>query len=229
MRLAHVSDELRERLNRGTRRRDVLRGEAVDQTAAIGASAGGSVAQRFSGRLRTRAGRHGGVPEPGLGGVHYSGVAGPAGPGGTGRRVGPARTAVDRDVVPTGRLVPYPSQPVAASRTGIAGAQVLASVRAKHHAGAAENGPQGRVQRSKGRPQRCQRLVRPVPVRYATGEHVQHVRRRRNRRQTPCGNVPGVPATDGTSGNVGGPPSEEEKEASRRRRVAAQPVLASAT
>jgi len=86
---------LRERVHRGTGRRDVFRGEAIDETATLGTGTGSRVAQWILGRLRTRSGRNGGVPEPGLGNIYYIGVAGPTGPGGARRWIGPARAATD--------------------------------------------------------------------------------------------------------------------------------------
>lgn len=155
------------------------------------------MARRVPGRLRARAGRHGRVSEPGLAGVHHTGVAGPAGPGGARRRAGAARAAADRDVVPARRLVADPAQPAAAARARAAGAPVLAPVRAEHDGRTPEDGPARRVQRPEGRPAWRQRPVRPVPVRHAAGEHVQHVRRGRDRRPTPRRDVPGVAAAHG--------------------------------
>lgn len=187
------------------------------------------MARRVPGRLRARAGRHGGVSEPGLAGVHHTGVAGTTGTGGAGRRAGPARAAVDRNVVPPGRLVPDPAEPVAQARARAAGAQVLAPVRVEHHGRAAEDGPEGRVQRAEGRPEGRERPVRPVPVRHAAGEHVQHVRRRRDRRPSSRGDVSRVAATDGPRGNAGRTPQAPPEATRRLRRPAAvQPVLASA-
>lgn len=117
------------------------------------------MAQRVPGRLRARTGRDRGVPEPGLGAVHHTGVAGPTGPGGAGRRAGAARAEADRDVVPARRLVPDPAQPVAAARARAAGAAIFAPLRAQHHCRAAEDGPEGRVQRPEGRPAWRQRPV----------------------------------------------------------------------
>lgn len=182
------------------------------------------MARRLPGRLRARAGRDRGVPEPGLGGVHDPGAAGPTGPGCARRRARAARAAADRDVVPPRRLVPDPAQPVAAARPRAAGAAVLAPVRAQHDRGAAEDGPEGRVQRAEGRPARRQRPVRPVPVRHAAGEHVQHVRRGRDRRASPRGNVSRVAAAHGTRRDARRPPPPPQ-EASRRP-AAVQPLLA---
>jgi len=155
------------------------------------------MARRVPGRLRARAGRDGRLPGPGLGGVHHTGAAGPTGAGGPGRRPRPVGAAADRDIVPAGRLVSGAPEPVAPTGARAASAEVLAPIRAERHGRPAEDGPAGRVQRPEGRPARCQRSVRPVPVRHAAGEHVQHVRRGHHRRPTPRGDVPGVAAADG--------------------------------
>lgn len=161
------------------------------------------MARRIPGWLRARAGRYGSMSEPGFGSVHHTCVAGTTGASGAGRWVSPTRAAADRNVLSPGWLVSDSAEPVAQTRARTTGTQVLAPVRVEHHGRAAEDGPEGRVQRAEGRSEGRERPIRFVPVRHAAGKHVQHVWRRRDRRSSSRGDVPRLSATNGPRGNAG--------------------------